>query len=32
VILDKIQKVPEILNYVPARIDQAPRKTGQWQR
>ena len=30
VILDEIQNVPEILNYVRARIDQAPRKTGQW--
>src|SRR5258708_2384330 len=28
-ILDEIQNVPEILNYVRARIDQAPRKTGQ---
>src|SRR3984893_1198479 len=30
VILDEIQNVPEILNYVRARIDQAPRKTGLW--
>src|ERR1700730_14937660 len=30
VILDEIQNLPEILNYVRARIDQAPRKTGQW--
>ena len=30
VILDEIQNVPEILNYVRTRIDQAPRKTGQW--
>ena len=30
VILDEIQHVPEILNYVRARIDRAPRKTGQW--
>jgi predicted AAA+ superfamily ATPase len=30
VILDEIQHVPEILNYVRARIDEAPRKTGQW--
>lgn len=30
VILDEIQNVPEILNYVRARIDRAPRKTGQW--
>lgn len=30
VILDEIQNVPEIFNYVRARIDQAPRKRGQW--
>jgi uncharacterized protein len=30
VILDEIQNVPEILNYVRPRIDLAPRKTGQW--
>jgi predicted AAA+ superfamily ATPase len=30
VVLDEIQNVPEILNYVRARIDQSPRKTGQW--
>ena len=30
VILDEIQNVPEILNYVRARIDEAPRKTGRW--
>jgi len=29
-ILDEIQNVPEILNYIRARIDQAPRRTGQW--
>lgn len=29
-ILDEIQHVPEILNYVRVRIDQVPRKTGQW--
>jgi predicted AAA+ superfamily ATPase len=29
-ILDEIQNVPEILNYVRARIDQSPRRTGQW--
>ena len=29
-ILDEIQNVPEILNYVRARIDRAPRKAGQW--
>jgi predicted AAA+ superfamily ATPase len=30
VVLDEIQNVPEILNYVRARIDQSPRKAGQW--
>jgi len=30
VILDEIQNVPEILNYVRARIDARPRKAGQW--
>ncbi len=30
VILDEIQNVPEILNYVRARIDRSPRKTGRW--
>jgi len=30
VILDEIQNVPEILNYVRARIDETPRRTGQW--
>jgi predicted AAA+ superfamily ATPase len=29
-ILDEIQNVPEILNYVRSRIDQTPRKMGQW--
>ncbi len=29
-ILHEIQNVPEILNHVRARIDRAPRKTGQW--
>ena len=29
-ILDEIQNVPEILNYIRARIDRAPRKQGQW--
>src|SRR5213593_4570197 len=29
-ILDEIQNVPEILNYVRARIDRAPRRVGQW--
>ena len=30
VILDEVQNVPEIFNYVRARIDRAPRKGGQW--
>jgi len=30
VIFDEIQNVPEILNYVRSRIDQKPRKAGQW--
>ena len=30
VILDEIQNVPEVLAYVRARIDQKPRRTGQW--
>ncbi|MEO5618153.1 MAG: ATP-binding protein [Candidatus Eisenbacteria bacterium] len=29
-ILDEIQNVPEILNYVRTRIDAAPRRKGQW--
>src|ERR1700676_1418248 len=29
-ILDEIQNVPEILNYVRTRIDAAPRRMGQW--
>ncbi|HXH25087.1 MAG TPA: ATP-binding protein [Vicinamibacterales bacterium] len=29
-ILDEVQNVPELLNYVRARIDAAPRRTGQW--
>lgn len=29
-ILDEIQNVPEVLNYVRAHADRAPRKTGQW--
>jgi len=29
-ILDEIQNVPEILNYVRTRIDATPRRTGQW--
>lgn len=30
VILDEIQHVPEILNYLRSRIDAAPRRMGQW--
>jgi predicted AAA+ superfamily ATPase len=30
VILDEIQNVPEILNYVRTQIDRFPRKKGQW--
>ncbi|MBI5024686.1 MAG: ATP-binding protein [Candidatus Omnitrophica bacterium] len=30
VILDEIQNVPELFNYVRARIDNAPQKFGQW--
>lgn len=30
VILDEIQNVPEILNYLRSRIDAAPRRMGQW--
>jgi len=30
VILDEIQNVPEILNYVRARVDRTPRRAGQW--
>ena len=29
-ILDEIQNAPELLAYVRARIDAAPRRTGQW--
>ena len=29
-ILDEVQNVPEILNYIRARIDRAPGKVGQW--
>lgn len=29
-ILDEIQNVPEILNFVRTRVDRAPRRTGQW--
>ena len=30
VILDEIQNVPEVFNFVRARIDRPPRRTGQW--
>lgn len=30
VILDEIQNVPEVFNYVRTRIDQNPRRTGLW--
>lgn len=30
VILDEVQNVPEIFGLVRARIDQQPRRTGQW--
>ncbi len=30
VILDEIQNVPEVFNFVRARIDRSPRRTGQW--
>src|SRR5581483_4913337 len=29
-ILDEIQNVPEVFNYVRSRIDRSPRRTGQW--
>ena len=29
-ILDEIQNTPEILNYIRTRIDQQPRRKGQW--
>ena len=29
-ILDEIQNVPEILNYVRSQIDRSPNKMGQW--
>jgi len=29
-ILDEIQNVPEVFNYVRSRIDRAPRRVGQW--
>ncbi len=30
VILDEVQNAPEIFGLVRARIDQQPRRTGQW--
>jgi hypothetical protein len=30
VILDEIQNVPEILNYVRSQIDRSPSRVGQW--
>ena len=30
VILDEIQNVPEVFNFVRTRIDRTPRRTGQW--
>jgi predicted AAA+ superfamily ATPase len=30
VILDEIQHVPEVFNFVRARVDRRPRRTGQW--
>ena len=29
-ILDEMQNVPEVFNYVRSRIDRAPRRSGQW--
>ena len=29
-ILDEIQNVPEVFNYVRSRIDRTPRRAGQW--
>ncbi len=29
-ILDEIQNVPEVFNYVRSRIDRAPRRRGRW--
>ena len=29
-ILDEVQNIPELLNYVRSRIDQSPRRKGQW--
>ena len=30
IVLDEIQHVPEVFNFVRARIDRQPRRTGQW--
>src|SRR5688572_27102345 len=30
VILDEIQNVPEVFNFVRSRIDREPRRTGRW--
>lgn len=30
VVLDEVQHVPDLFAYVRARIDRAPRRTGQW--
>ena len=30
IILDEIQNVPELFNYIRTRIDAAPQKYGQW--
>jgi hypothetical protein len=30
VILDEVQNVPEVFNYVRTRIDQEPRRAGRW--
>lgn len=29
-VLDEVQNVPELFNYVRSRIDRAPRRRGQW--
>ncbi len=29
-ILDEIQNVPEVFNFVRTRSDRSPRRTGQW--
>lgn len=30
VVFDEIQNVPELFNFIRARIDRTPRRTGQW--